>query len=107
MPAIPFLPSETNYVLSCPVDDYQILFDTRWNSRDEAWYVDIYEADGTIIELNVKIVVGITLANRSDHPFFENHTMLAIDTTAQGLDPTFDDLGTRVVVLLQTPEDLT
>lgn len=104
--SLPFLVSETNYILAVPIDDEQILFDVRWNSRDAGWYLDIYEADNTIVELNVKVVVGIKLANRSLHDFFKNHVIMAVDTTGQGLDPSFDDLGSRVQVLVQSINDM-
>lgn len=103
--SIPFLTSETNYVLACPIDDEQILFDVRWNSRDSAWYMDMYEADDTVIELNIKIVLGVPLGRRSNHVWFENHLMLAVDSTGEGRDPGYDDLGGRVKVIIQTVED--
>jgi hypothetical protein len=103
--SLPFLPSDTNYTLACPLGDQQILFDVRWNSRDEAFYMDMYESDDTVIALNIKIVVGIPLGRRSNHPFFDDHILSAVDTSGQGLDPGFDDLGTRVLVIVNTPED--
>lgn len=104
--SIPFLQSDTNYTLVCPIDDEQILFDVRWNSRDEAFYFDMYESDDTIIALNIKVVVGIPLGRRSGHSFFDEHVMTAVDTSGEGRDPGFDDLGTRVIVVVQTIEDL-
>lgn len=103
---IPFLTSETNYRLGCPFDDFSIYFDVRWNSRDAAWYFDLYEADDTVIALNVKVITGIPLGRRSQHEFFETHVMTAVDTTGQGIDPGFDDLNSRVLVIVQTPVDL-
>lgn len=101
---IPFLVSDCNYSLSCPIDDQQITFDVRWNSRDEAFYFDMYEPDDTIICLNVKVVVGIPLARRSRHDFFSNHIITAIDNENTGRDPGFDDLNTRVLVVVETIE---
>lgn len=99
---IPFLVSDCNYILSCPIDDTQINFDVRWNSRDQAFYFDMYEADDTVICLNVKVVVGIPLARRSQHEFFKNHTITAIDSSGKGKDAGFDDLNRRVLVVVET-----
>jgi hypothetical protein len=101
---IPFLVSDCNYILTCPVDDTHITFDVRWNSRDEAFYFDMYEQDDSVICLNVKVVLGVPLARRSQHEFFQKHIITAIDTTDQGLDAGFDDLNSRVLVVVETIE---
>lgn len=104
--SIPFLTSQTNYLLGVPVDDFTLLFDTRWNSRDSAWYVDIYEDDGTPVAINVKIVTGVQLGRLSQHDFFTTHKLIAVDTSGQGLDPGFDDLNARVLVVITSSSDV-
>ncbi len=99
--SLPFLVSDNNYTLVCPIDDEAIEFDVRWNSRDEAWYLDIYEDDDTVIALNVKLVLGVSLGRKSRHPFFQSHTMIAVDTTGSGTDPGYDDLGSRVQIIVE------
>jgi hypothetical protein len=101
---IPFLVSDTNYELACPIDNEQLTFDTRWNSRDNAFYFDLYESDDTIICLNVKVVCGVPLGRRSQHPWFDTHIITAIDTSRRGRDPGFDDLNSRVLVVVETIE---
>lgn len=104
--SIPFLVSETHYKLNCTIDDKLYVFRPRWNSRDEGWYFDMYEADDVPVIINVKIVTGVPLGRRSHHVFFDSHIITAVDTSGQGLDPGFDDLNRRVVVVVQTPSDL-
>lgn len=104
--SIPFLTSKTNYRLDTNVDDEAVVFDVRWNSRDEAWYFDMYEADDTPIAINVKVVLGVGLGKRSQHEFFVNYRMTAIDTSGQGLDPGYDDLNARVILVVQSINDL-
>jgi hypothetical protein len=104
--SLPFLVSETNYRLACPVEDIQLYFDVRWNSRDLAWYLDIYESDDTPVAINVKVVLGTQLGNLSKHEFFSTHKMLAIDTSGEGRDAGFDDLGSRILVVIQHVSDL-
>lgn len=102
---IPFLTSQTNYILACAIDDAQYNFDVRWNSRDEAWYFDMYEDDDTPVVLNVKVVCGVQLGRRSQHRFFDDHMLTAIDTSGQGVDPGYDDLNSRVVLVVTTPSN--
>jgi hypothetical protein len=103
--SIPFEQSDNNYTLVVPVDDIPVQFFVRWNSRDRAFYFDMYEDDGSIIALNVKVVTGVPLARRSLHEFFKDRIMTAVDTTGSGTDPNYDELGTRVIVVIQSPED--
>lgn len=102
--SIPFLKSDTNYTLIVPIDDQQVLFDVRWNSRDEAFYVDMYQADDVIIALNIKLVLGVQLGRRSHHTFFQEHSMTVADTSDRSEDAGFDDLGDRIVVLVQSKD---
>lgn len=104
--SIPFLPSDSNYTLVCPLDDRQVHFDVRWNSRDEAFYFDMYDSDDTVICLNIKVVPGIPLGRRSKHEFFNIYLMVAIDPSGKGQNPTFDELNTRVLVTLSRYDEL-
>lgn len=104
---IPFLTSDNNYVLACNVDDEtQLLFDVRWNSTEQAWYMDIYEADDTVVVLNVKVVLGVNLGRRSRHEFFDDHIITVVDTSGAGLDAGYDDLNQRILVVVQNAIDL-
>lgn len=95
---IPFQPSIGLYRFGTPIDDSSYVFDVRWNSRDAAWYFDVREADLTPIVYGVKIVLGTYLGRRKNHRLFRRGVMVATDTTGQGREATFDDLGARVVV---------
>lgn len=96
---IPFIPSSNNYRLTVPLGKDTVIFDVRWNSTDEAWYMDIREQDDTAICLGIKIVLGINLGNSSPALFFQKHILRVVDTTGAGLDARYDDLGDRVVVV--------
>lgn len=102
---IPFEQSDNNYTLVVPIDDVPVQFFVRWNSRDEAFYFDMYEDDGTVIALNVKVVLGVPLARWSTHEFFSQRIMTVMDTSNTGTAPNYDELGTRVIVVIQGPED--
>lgn len=95
---IPFRPSETNYTLTLPFDNVPILIDVHWNDVEQAWYIDFREEDETLMAGNIKVVLGVNLARRSNHPFFRSNLFVAFDTGPDDLDPGFDDLGVRVIV---------
>lgn len=103
---IPTQQSIPNYRIGVPIDGTLFLFDFRWNARDAAWYFDMYEADETPIVVGVKIVLGTYLGRRCTHPFFASNVLVARDTSGQGLDAGFDDLGARVVLLRFTDEEV-
>lgn len=103
---IPFIPSRTNYVLSLAIGSVRYLFNTHWNSRDEAWYFDLREEDETPICLGIKVVLGVQLGHTSPHKFFQANMMRAIDTTGVGTDAGFDDLGVRIQVVLTSADEV-
>lgn len=96
---LPFIQSDNNYRLQVPLSGVLYLFDVRWNDRDSAWYMDMYEADETPILLGVKLVLGNILGRRSRHLFFVQHLLRVVDTSGSGKDAGFDDLGSRVQVM--------
>lgn len=99
MDLIPFQPSDNNVKLTVPIDDARYVFYHRWNSRDQAWYVDFYEEDFTPILLGIKLTLGAHIGASCLHPFFATHALVLRDTSGQGLDPGFDDLGSRVILI--------
>lgn len=106
MAAIPFNQSDSNYTLVCPLDDRQVQFYVRWNSRDQAYYFDMYDSDDSVICLNIKVVPGVSLGRRSQHEFFDTYILLGVDTTGRGQNPTFDNLGTQVIVAVTKLDDV-
>ena len=99
MDTIPFEPSDNNVKLTVPIGDQRYVFYHRWNSRDQAWYVDLYEEDFTPILLGIKLTLGGRIGRSCSHPFFVDHALVLMDTSRQGLDPGFDDLGERVILI--------
>jgi hypothetical protein len=109
MPSIlPLVPSVGLYNFDTDIGDRSYRFDVRWNSRDNfdaaagvargAWYFEVSEIGVGRIACGVKIVLGTYLGRRVNHPLFREGVLVAVDTSGEGRDATFDDLGTRVVV---------
>lgn len=74
------------------------LFDFRWNTRDGAWYFDLLDEFESPIVSGVKVVLGVELGRRTTDQRMPKGVFWAADLSAQGLDATLDDLGTRVVI---------
>ena len=96
---IPLTPAATNYRLRVPLDDQLYLFDIRWNSRDQAFYMDVLNIDETPIVHGLKLVLGASPGRTRAHKFFIDHMFRMIDSTGEGVDATFDDIGKRVNLL--------
>lgn len=104
---IPFTPSDNNYRIRVPISTAHYLFDVYWNVRDTAWYFDLRNDDETVIVLGVKIVLGVDgLGALSGDPFFDEHKLIAVDSSGFDLDAGYDDLGARITVFHQTKDDL-
>jgi hypothetical protein len=99
---IPFVQSDNNYSLATQIDGVPYVFQTYWNARDSAWYFDMYDGVQNPIALGCKVVLGVHIGRRSSGTFFDTHTLYAVDTSNQGLDASFDDLGGRVQVVCTT-----
>lgn len=95
---IPVVPSDAHYRFGIVLEDVGYIVDARWNSRDEAWYLDWYTLEEKIIALNLKVVLGCYLGRRYQSAPFTNGVLVAVDTSGKDVEAKFDDFGTRVVL---------
>jgi hypothetical protein len=103
---IPFEPSIPFYRFSTAVENTEYFFDVRWNGRDRAWYFDISTINEIVVASGLKIVLGTFIGRTTEHELFRNGVFVAWDTSDQGLDATFDDLNTRVLVYWLSIEEV-
>ena len=103
---LPLLPSTPNYRFRCPLDGTLYIFDVRWNTRESAWYMDVLQQDETPIRNGMKIVLGANLGRASTDQFFQKYMLTPVDLANSGRDAGFDDIGTRVVVAVQSVTDI-
>lgn len=96
---LPLVPSVPHYRVSTQLDDVQFILDVRWNSRDDAWYIDLLAEDEEPISVGMKVTLGSFLGSRSAHEEFPDGFFLTVDTSGEGSEAGLDDMGTRVVVL--------
>lgn len=104
--AIPFDVSRNNQRLLVPLNSEVYIFDNiHWNSQDptgSAWYFDLREEDETLIAGGIKLVLGALIGRNSDHAFFDKYKLILVDTSGEERDPGFDDLGSRIQLVILT-----
>jgi len=103
---IPLVPSVPFYRIGVTLNDTRYLMDVRWNVRDSAWYMDLYESDETPIAYGLKLVIGVYIGRRVKHSLFQNGAFLVKSLDGSGLDMGFDDVGTRAELRYYTSYDL-
>jgi hypothetical protein len=69
----------------------------RWNERDAGWRLHIGAGDGTPIAHSIALRADTPIQAHLQHlPGLPPGIFACIDTTNQGIDPEFDELGDRV-----------
>lgn len=95
---LPLTSEFPNYRFGTSLDGVQYTMDVRWNTRDEAWYLDVLAEDGTPIRRGIKVVLGSLLGGRCIDPGFPDGVMIVADLARLGRDASIADLGDRVTV---------
>ncbi len=89
--------TDPNFRIGTTFEGVSYIFDCRWNTRDEAWYLDLLAEDETPIRRGIKVVLGALLGGRAGHdPRFPAGVIVASDLSGEGREAGLDDLGTRV-----------
>lgn len=91
---LPLQPSIDNYSFTTTLENTVFEVDVHWNTRTLAWYMDWYQADGvTVVALNLKVVLGTYIGKHIAAVPFSTGIIVAQDTSGNGLDAGFDDIG--------------
>ena len=78
------------------LDGELFLVAVTWNEREGAWYLDLSDADGTVLLAGRKLVLGQALLARFRDARLPPGELLVLDTTGSDLEPGPQDLGARV-----------
>jgi hypothetical protein len=103
---IPLRPDLAHYEFAVALDKVTVIFELRWSVREEAWYLDVKDEDGTVIYAGIKVVVALPLGRRCRDPRFPPGILMALDTSGRNEDPGLKDLGDRVQLLYFEAADL-
>lgn len=84
------------------LDGANYVLTLRWNARALAWFLDVANEDGDLLAAGRKVVVDWPILGRNEtDPALPQGYLWAVDTSGQQLDPTLDDLGTRVQLVYE------
>jgi hypothetical protein len=96
------IPTKTDgtqrYTVRVVLDGSTFLLEFAWNARDASWYVQISDANATLLQVR-RIAVGTALLRRFQMLSLPRGELLAIDTSGKDVDPGLADLGDRVQLL--------
>lgn len=86
------------YVYTVDLDgvDYQI--DTYYNDREDSWYFNLLDTEGTILRAGVKIVSNFLLLRLMVTEPRPAGELLCINTIPGAEDPTIEDFGVDAVM---------
>lgn len=76
-----------------------------WNERDGAWYFGLDDPNGRALVASVRVVLNVDLLASAvaDPDLRPPYPIVTYDPTGSGVEPTREDLGTRVKVLYLEP----
>ncbi len=95
--------TESNWIQRTQLDGVDFIFRLLWSQRDGHWGLDIADQDSVPIASGLKLVTGQSLLGTCVDPRKPAGDLIVADTLARDdLDPGFDDLGTRFLLLYVT-----
>lgn len=96
------IPTDTelaSYRMTVTLDGSDYVLDFEWSQREACWYVSLLDQNEAPIAMGIKIVVEWDLLRLCVNDARPLGKLVAHDTSGQGLDAGFDELGTRVELL--------
>mgnify|MGYP000964135267 CR=1 FL=1 len=106
MQILPVIPGVSPQRFSVALGNAVYLFDLRWNPRDECWFLDAFDEDGTAIFHGAKVVLGSHVGRLHRHRLTADGALIAADTSGRLADAGFEDLGRRVLLVYVPADEL-
>ena len=73
----------------------------QWNERSSFWTLDIYTAGKTLVKGGMVLRADYSLLDQYSDDLLPQGKIKMIDQSGEGVDPSYDDLGSRVVMLYE------
>lgn len=96
------LPNDTTSVL---VDGLVLKINCMWNSREEAWYVSLYDVGDNPIIVGQKIIQSQNITGRHGLVQFIDGDIYCFNLKTNQARPLFEDLGTELILAYVTKEE--
>ena len=84
---------DPRYEFKIDLETNTYIFSIHWNVYGAAWYLDIEGISNTVDYKGIKLVTGVNLLK----PFaiLELGALYMLDNEEEGLDPDYDNIGSR------------
>jgi hypothetical protein len=106
-----YLPLRTDatphYSFEVSLEGATFTFEFRWNSYGEFWVFDLSDSNGDLLLAGRRVTVRTPLLGRFKDTRMPAGELMAFDTAGGDVDPTLEDLGTRVAMVYLTADDVT
>ena len=96
-----------------PVHEYTVdlgeveyTYTLTYQERQDAWYLDLYDADGESLLLGKRLTVNTAPLWRYRGDSMPAGQIVVVDTSGADSDPTYEDLGHRVRLAWVPDEDI-
>lgn len=100
-------PSVGNFKFRSILNGVEYKFRVKFNRRELAYYLDVFEISDKLVAAGLKIVLGAYIGREIRHPLFTEGVLVArIPRGDDRREAQFDDLGTRVEVWYFTKEEM-
>jgi hypothetical protein len=103
---LPLRNDAAHFLFEVDLDGKAYGFELRWNERAAGWFLHLSDATGTRLVSGIRLVPGWPLLRRWQDARMPAGELEVLDTSGQSLEPTYGDLGTRVLMLYTTAAEL-
>lgn len=103
---LPTLAGREWYEFRITLDGVKYTVELRWNARSNRWTFSLRTRDGEPLLVGRRVVVGMPLLMRGTDPRMPPGDIIAVDQAGLDADPGRDDLGSRVLLMYVTANEL-
>jgi len=106
LPTFQTVSSKYQFTISLEDKTYQLYF--NWNTREQAWYMDISDTDGVLIQAGIKVVVGYYLLQQYKSNGLlppGDFYVLDLQESPNAAGVGFSDFGVRYQMVYLTKEE--
>lgn len=94
---LPIVQDSARFSVATELNDATWVFEFRWNARGAQWVMSVSDGDGNPVASGIPVVLGLPLLRGRVKGL--GGEIMALDTSGQGVDAAFEDLGRRVVLV--------
>lgn len=96
---IPVDSVDPNYTIDVSLSGGLYRLRLWWNNRSGNWTLDVLDTSDNPIVAGVVLVADWELLSHYPNPALPPGMFYCVDTSGQSLDPGYDDLGARVILV--------